>query len=136
MLEHSLAEHLGADAGVSAIVGAAIFPPQIPQGQALPAITMRRAKTNRLSDISGTIGITIATVQVICWASTYPAAKSLADAVGDCLRDLTGAVGTTAPTTFEDCMQDDEEDLLLPPDDDSDEGTPHVPLQFTITFQE
>jgi len=136
MLEQSLAEHLAADSGVAAIAGGRIFPPQIPQGEDLPAITVRRAKTNRLSDLDGYIGITIATVQVICWATDYGAATSLADAVGVRLRDMTGSIGTTAPTEIETCEQDDEEDLLIPPDDDSDQGTPHVATQFTIVFHE
>lgn len=68
--------------------------PRLPQGVTHPAIRYQRISTNRVLAITGPVGVTAATVQVDCRATSYSAAKGLADQVRAILHGYTGAWGT------------------------------------------
>jgi hypothetical protein len=96
------------DPAVAAIAGSRVFPMSRPQGSVLPAITSTRISGGPLYADEGEVGLEYARIQVDCWASTYGAAKLLAQAVTG---RLSGFEGTIAGKVFQDISLDLEQDL-------------------------
>jgi len=72
---------LSGDGGVSALVGTKIHPHIVPEGTALPYITYSMVVGTPFNKLAGRTGLEKKRIQVNCWASTYAAAKALAEAV-------------------------------------------------------
>lgn len=72
---------LSAAAGVTAIVNTRIYPDQVPQEAALPAIAFARAETEFVNTIHGDTVAKRATLEVWCMAPGRAAAEALGDAV-------------------------------------------------------
>ncbi len=92
-VEEGLRAHLLADGPVSAIVGTAIHPGSMPQGQTLPVLVYQRISTQRDTDLGGPMTFVKVRLQVDCWHNSYAACKSLADAV----RVALNGVGLASP---------------------------------------
>ena len=85
--EKSVADALLADPDVAAIVGDRIFPVLAPETASLPFATWRRQAVQRESSLSGPIGMPVVTLALELYATTYYAARELADR---CRRKLDG----------------------------------------------
>lgn len=84
-------EALLQDDPVADIVGSAIFPLVIPQGQALPALTVSRVAEEEDITINGSGGRFESRVTVACHATDYRTADELGEAVKSCLTALVHA---------------------------------------------
>ena len=76
---------LAAASGVTALVGNRIYPDDIPEDQAMPAIVFGRAGTEDVDTIGGQRIGEFATLQIAAWAVTRTTAKAVADAIRDAL---------------------------------------------------
>ncbi len=117
MIETTLYDTLAADTGVSALVGARIYPMLRPPADPLPAVVYQRIATDPAKDLGGDTGIDAVRIQVACWSATYAGAKALGAAVRAA---VTGAAAMKATT---------EMDL---DDRDNDTGDYRVLLDFRI----
>ena len=100
--------------------------PYLPQVVTFPAIRYTRITTTRHQSIDAEVGVTNAVVQVDCMASTYDAAKTLADEVRTILHGYTGAWGSL---TCRNCVLEMESDLN---EIDGDERTFWVLQRYRI----
>ena len=66
---------------ITAITGTRIFPQQLPQGAALPAIVYSIITGDPMHDFDGPIGFRRTDVDITCWADIDLEAEQLADAV-------------------------------------------------------
>lgn len=90
MMEAGLNAHLLADAGVSAIAAARIFPVNLPEEIGGPSVTYRVISNIEDYTLDGSTGMMLARIQIDAWAEVYGDAKQLAKAVHDALNDFTG----------------------------------------------
>lgn len=81
MIEPMIYTHLAGQAGVSALVGARIYPLIMPQDGALPALVYTIVSAVPINSLGGFSGLINPRVQIDCWAKTYGQAKALAEAV-------------------------------------------------------
>lgn len=102
--EELVVARLGATPSVTGLVGARIYPMQMPQGTVLPAVTYQRISTVRAQGFAGSLGLADPRIQIDAWAETYPVAKALGHAVRQALD------GYTAPGVA--ALILDERDLI------------------------
>lgn len=77
----ALVARLSADAPVSGVVGTRVYWVNRPQNSALPAIRMQTVSDPREEHLQGYNGARQTQVQVDCFATTYGAARQLAEKV-------------------------------------------------------
>jgi hypothetical protein len=77
--EKSVADALIADPDVSALVGERVYPVIAPESASLPFLTWRRQAVQRESTLSGPAGMATVTLALEVYATTYYAARDLAD---------------------------------------------------------
>lgn len=106
-MEEAIIAKLLADAGVSALVGTRVRPMSLPQGEPLPAITVRRIDGGPTYCDDGESGLATGRVQIDTWGTTYADAKGAARAVTD---SLSAFVGTVSGVSFRNVLVDDEQD--------------------------
>jgi hypothetical protein len=98
VVEKAIFYILGNDATVKALVGAGasakVFPLQIPQGTAMPAITYEQTTGDRDHTMDGPSGLAAISFAITSWHSTYSGMKALAEGVRLALDGKTGTVGT------------------------------------------
>lgn len=68
--------------------------PVLPQEVTFPAIRYQRITTTRPQALTEAVGVVEAMIQVDCMATSYSAAKTLADEVRAILHDYDGTFGT------------------------------------------
>ena len=113
-MEEALRALLAADAAVAALVGARIYPVEIPQGADMPALVYTRISGPRDHAFSGPTGLAMARVQVDAYAdpaasaSAYASAKGLIRAVRQA---VDGYRGASAGTEIGGIFSDDERDF-------------------------
>lgn len=83
---------LSQDEGVSAIVGARIYPLITPEEGAYPALSYFRVDGPREHALEGPAGFAHPRIQVDAWANDYATAKTLTEAVIAALDGYRGAV--------------------------------------------
>ncbi len=98
MIEADLRTHLLAQASITALIGARLYPQQLPQGTELPAVTYQRIAGQSLIDHEGAAGIGRARIQLDCWGESYGAAAALADTLRLALSGYRGAMGSNPAT--------------------------------------
>ncbi|MFZ5745276.1 MAG: DUF3168 domain-containing protein [Pseudomonadota bacterium] len=84
-VEEALVAVLSADAGVTALAAARIFPAGGRQGAAYPYATFQRISTSGAGHLDGPSNLDWPRLQIDCWAETAPAAMALAEAVNSAL---------------------------------------------------
>lgn len=109
-LETELRARLAADAGVSALVAARIYPLRLPQTPVYPALTYRRVSGLGVHNLSGAAGRGRSRIQVDCWAETYLGAQALAAAARASLDGFNGTLVTLRAVIFRENELDDFED--------------------------
>lgn len=133
MIESSLRPYLAADLGVSGYVADRIYPIQLPQAAALPAVTYQRISTVPYHHLEGYSGLTASRLQIDCWAVTYADAKGLAEAVRLALDGFSGAMGEH---TIESVLLLGHNDVPESPDGDGEYGIQRVSMDFRVAFDE
>ena len=109
-LESALYNYLTVTAtDVLAIVSKRVYPGFLPQGASLPAITYAKVSGPRIEHMGGKTGLEYPRVQINCWASTYSAAKALADKVRIAMDAYSGTWGSD---TIRACILQDEADFI------------------------
>lgn len=94
MVEDAIRAVLLADPDVAALVSTRVWPIKLPQSATLPAVVYQRISTTRDQPALETpIGATRSRVQLSSWASTYGAARQLAEAVHGALNGWSGTAG-------------------------------------------
>lgn len=90
MIEAAIRAHLIADAGLSALIDARVYPLQLPQRPALPAVTYQRISSTPTQHRDAAAAAHKRTrFQFDCWAADYDAAAAVRTA-------LEAALGTLA----------------------------------------
>jgi hypothetical protein len=117
VIEQVIQARLSTSAPVAAIVGTRIHFAQRPQRYPLPAIVIQRGSAQRPHHFKGAAGTVRGFVRVTCLASTYLAARELADAVRNRLDGFAGdvavqnAVGANTTVAVQYLMHDDAADI-------------------------
>lgn len=68
--------------------------PRLPQNATYPVIRYQRIETTRQQSLDSNVGVVAATIQLDCIATSYSAAKSLADEVRSILHGYSGTWST------------------------------------------
>lgn len=89
-IEEALKGLLVANAGINAVVAGRVYPVTHPQGASLPAVVYRRVSGQRVGQHVTASGLAHPRFQFECIATTYAAAKGLANLVRVALDHYTG----------------------------------------------
>ncbi len=89
-IESALYDRLAAAAGLTALVSTRIYPLQAPQGETAPYVVWQRIGGRRIGHLAGASGVALATFQVACYATTFLAARAVADQVRYALNGFNG----------------------------------------------
>ena len=137
-IEAALTTWLESDPDVAAAVGARIYPQSIPQGASFPCVTYYRTGQQTTRSLSGLTGLSRARLTLDCWALTYSAAKSLADAVRGTKSTpkLDGYRGTVGGVKIQACFCTNVTDSLETPVHGDEKGVPHVALDFDLNYED
>ena len=108
MPETRLTARLKAAAGVTALVGTKTFPVMAPDKTELPYITYQTISDQSINHATGATEGNRDRIQVDCWGATYAAAKALAEAVKEALKNWTDTTGSPHITS---CHYQDGTDL-------------------------
>ena len=106
-----------ANATVTALIGARVYPLVAQQAAPLPLLVYRRISTRRVGDLQGESKVEFPRIQIDCQAETYLGAKALASAVLDAMN---------AATTFDSDPEPDQQESYEP-----ESGIFMVSLDFT-----
>jgi len=93
MIETAINEILRTDTAIQALVGTRIYYVRSPQSADYPNITFQRRSTQRNRHLGGPSGVSRATFQIDCWATTQKVARQLADFVRLRIDDFGGVAG-------------------------------------------
>lgn len=123
---------------LTAIVGSAIYPGQLPEthdlGTAGPALTYRVPSNPRGHVLTGSDGTAKARVTFDAWAYDLSDADAITSALWN---DLDGVPNTWGNGTCDviACTQQDESDEHLPPKAGSDEWVYHITSQYDVKYR-
>ncbi len=114
LIEEGIVAKIKTVNGITAIIGtgvnARISPGVLPQNETLPAITYSKISGVRVQIMGGISGLAHPVYQINSWASTYLAAKALAEQVR---LGLDANIATTwGSITIRASIMDDDSDLL------------------------
>lgn len=123
-------------AAIEAAGSVQAWPMEAPEGAALPYVVYGRTSTTRALFTNGTMTVSVrpsAVFQVLLFASTYSAVKTLADQVRVALHNFNGAAHGV---TIRECMIQEEADA--PPDylEGQDKPTYSVDQTYQIRWEE
>jgi hypothetical protein len=96
-LEEALVSFLTSYAPLTALISTRVIPFDMPKGTTLPCVTFQRIDTPRLltHDSSGATGdLATPRLQLDAWATTYSAAKAIADVLRGGLNGKKGTLGS------------------------------------------
>lgn len=134
--------YLATTSPVKEMVGTRIFGLVIPQltaadieelGGPYPAIRYEESVIEHYRHLDGGSQTCQTSLQIDCYAESYPAVKALADGVRRILDTYQGRMGDT---TIDEVILNSEEDIYEDPVDASDTGQFRVMLDFTVTHSE
>lgn len=92
-IKTSLVNEMKAHIGISALVGARIYPLILPQNPTLPAITYQRIDARVYNLLDGASSKDIEWFQIDCWGSSELSADAVAAQVDACFRRFSGLLG-------------------------------------------
>ena len=128
MIEQAIYTLLRDDAAVGAIAGDRISPHARLQGTAIPAITYQLTDLEPFLNLSGTAGLTAATLSVTTIADTYAESRDLATKV---VTALNGHSGSTAGVLISSCHYTSQTAI----EDGVGEGEEDLPFEFIVSFR-
>lgn len=97
MIEETLFTRMSTFAGLTALVGARIYPLILPQGVTYPAVTYQRISSEpRESCMVDDAGIVRSRFQITAWGDTFAGVRNIMEQVRQCLQRWTtsGVQGT------------------------------------------
>lgn len=104
------------------------------QGDDLPALTYERIDEEPLEESGSVLALTMARVEIVCYALTYAQARDAADAVKATLSGFQGTL--TAGFYCQAIFPRGKRDITDTPDRGSDFGVHEVALVFECWFEE
>ena len=119
LIEEAVANRLKTHAGLSALIGASIYPQRLPQGATglpLPAVTYTKITGPRVHAMVADTTLASPTFQVSCWSSTYKTLIDVAEQVRKALQDFTGVMGGAGGVSVDRAFIENEVDLDFEPD--------------------
>ena len=125
---------LKADAGVSSIVGARVYPSHAPKLAAKPRVIVHLASDERGRTLAGHTNQRVARALMECQADTDLAAETLARAV-DAMFTALQLGGSLGGCTVETCLQAAEGDTYADPGDGGDAGTFTRLVDYRIDYR-
>jgi hypothetical protein len=129
-MEMGIIQRLLAHGGVAALVGGRVYPGDLPQGVAMPAIAVSRVSGGPVYVDEGESGLDMARAQVDCCGVDYSSAKNAAKAVRLALSSF---VGQSAGVSFECVLLDAERDLE-PTGSNAAEYSHRVSCEFVVVY--
>ena len=93
-IDAALFSLLAADGSVIGYVATRIYPQELPQESALPALVYERTSLDHIRSNDGATGLATALYDLTSWAETFVAARGLADAARLALDGYSGTVGS------------------------------------------
>jgi len=108
--------------------GERIYPLSLPADPTLPAIVYTRISTPRLRSLTGFAGLARPRLQFLAWASSYAAAKVLADEIRTA---LDGYQGTVSGLQIQSSFAENELAMLEP-----QTGRYGIPADFIVAHVE
>jgi len=123
-------------------VATRVFGLQIPQfseadikalGGPYPALCYEESIIEHIRHLGGGSETCQTSLQINCYAETYPAVKQLADSVRRVLDTFAGEMGST---TIKEIILESEEDIYEDPVDASDKGVYRVMQDYTVWHSE
>lgn len=126
-IEAAIYELLADSAGVGAICGNRISPSSRLQGSALPALVYQVQSIEPIRTLGADAGLSAATFDVTAIATTYAAAKALADAA---IAALDGEAGSHGSVTIQAMRYQNQTAADAMPG----EGEEDLPAEITATF--
>lgn len=135
-IESALQVRLVGDSDVTDIVSTRIYPARVPQGGALPALTIQRTSTNHGQLLDGTSdGMAHASFTLSCWATGESSGFSVAeDLAGKVRARLEGFIGASDGEQVRGITVDNEFDTFHEGNDGNTEGTWQRILDITLTY--
>ena len=94
-IENDLRTHLIADAPVTALVVARIYPDKLPQSPTYPALTYEIISDIPHRSLDGDSNLERIRARIHCWAETAAGRDDLSRKVRTALADFSGLMGTT-----------------------------------------
>ena len=137
-LKTALVYHLKNDDGVSALVGARVFPQFGKEGIAYPYIVFNRVSTARHPEMEAASGLVSSRVQIDVWDNDPLTAQNVAEAVRAA---LDGYTNTTMGSGDHTCavhriMLDGQRDTFSPPLEGKEDGAYGEQLDFVVIHTE
>lgn len=86
MIEADVRTYLLADSAVTALIADRVYPLQLPQSAALPAVTYQRVSGTEGITYDGPSGLGRSRLQFDCWATTYGSVVEVFSAIKSALR--------------------------------------------------
>ncbi len=126
---------LTADAGVSALVSARVYPNQAPQGATFPYIAYHQASRVSVKTFSGPRKLNKYSMVLECWGQSYSSAKAVAGAVCDALDGLAATIGSGPSIAVLGTFQQDEEDDFSEPVHGEERGPDVVRVQVDLWYR-
>ncbi len=133
MIGKAVYNQLSNNATIVAVVGERIYPLSIPQGESLPAIVYQVISEEHDNHVDGSGGLAHATVQISCYATSYAAARNLAETIRVA---ITGDRGTYASIEVTGCLLESDLDIYHPPADASDVGVYQIANSYSYWYRE
>lgn len=116
-MEEALYARLTAHAGLTALIATRVYPKQIPQGAALPAVVFERIAARRHHAMGADAGVATPRFRVTAWARAA-AGKSAYENVKDVAAQVRAALsrfrGTVAGVVIQDVLLEGETDISEP----------------------
>jgi hypothetical protein len=131
MIHEALFSRLSGYAGLTALVGARIYPRLLPQNPTYPAVTYDRISAERQSAMGSDSGLVSGRWQVSSWGKTYTDARDIAEQVRKALQRYRG---TSSGTVIQDIFIESENDL--PPELVDGEAVFQIASDFIVWFVE
>jgi hypothetical protein len=125
-MEAALTSLLLAHTALTTLVGQDITPNVRQQASGLPAVVLTRISGERDYHMGGSSNLTQSRIQIDCYGSSWPQAKSVARAVISC---LSGFNGTATGSVIRSAMLDSERHFF---DGEDPEAVHRVSLDFNI----
>jgi hypothetical protein len=91
-LEEAIVKRMNATVGLTALVGARIYPGSVPEDAALPAIAFQKTTNQSILTHSGPTGWANSTVQFIVSAEDYAGKKRVAEQIRVCWDGYHGTI--------------------------------------------
>ena len=133
-MKAELFAYLNADAPLTVLVGARIFPQIAPPSASFPRVTITRIVNGHERHMLASSGLSRATYQIDSWALNSPSVEAVAEALRNALDGFIGKLmgGIDIRSIF----LVDENDNIEEPTDGSDNSIYRISQDYTINHRE